>query len=64
MLNINRPFTTEDITLVTVENLYYWIANATATPALCEAYSEHLDDYVIGRHNYYRLASMHVYASK
>ena len=48
-LNINRQLTLDDIAFVTAENLYYRVANATITPVLWEAYSERLDDYVIGK---------------
>lgn len=48
-LNVGRQLTLDDIAFVTAENLYYRVANATTTPVLWEAYSERLDDYVIGK---------------
>ncbi len=44
LLNIGRPYTTDDMVFVTAENMYYTVANATTTPVRWDAYSERLGE--------------------
>ncbi|HRH59626.1 MAG TPA: hypothetical protein PL045_03605, partial [Chitinophagaceae bacterium] len=45
-ISIGRPLTTDDIALVTAENMYYKFADGTVSPTLWDAYSENLDEYI------------------
>lgn len=47
-LNIGRSFDTDDIVLVTGENLYYVVADATSSPILFDCYAENLGEFVEG----------------
>lgn len=48
-LDIGRTKTTNDYAYVEADNLYYLLANETATPDLWDAYAEALDKYVVGK---------------
>ncbi len=47
-IDIGRDFTTADIAFVVADDMYYRVADATASPVLWDAFSEKLDAYIVG----------------